>query len=474
METTTLIRLFLFLLGASSLLGLLAFAVVSLREREPRAARVAFGLAFLTSAPFFAALALPEELRAVIALLILVLGGLAIGVFFLPLGSRHTAGGVPGRRVDERDTMFARYRLEVDTPDYEAYYAMRPERQAGDDELRALPGLLSEDASLADPRVFASARDAFARAEAMREAVNGPVASQRQPWSADEASAELSALALRAGAVDVGVTELRPYHVYSHVGRGTGVYGDPITLDHGFALAFTVEMDHAAMRHAPQAPVVMESAKQYVAAAEIAVEIAALIRSKGYAARAHIDGNYRVIAPLVARDAGLGEIGRMGILLTPRLGPRVRLGVVTCELPLGGDATPSIDSARSAHAQAVIDFCSVCRKCAEVCPSHAIPSGERAPIDDTGLRWELDPEACFRLWNRIGTDCGRCMSVCPFSHPDSVSHNVARWAIRRSGVARRVLLRLDDLFYGRHPSPLPPISERTKRKPPRPGANGQV
>ena len=46
-------------------------------------------------------------------------------------------------------------------------------------------------------------------------------------------------------------------------------------------------------------------------------------------ARAHIDGNYQVIAPLVARDAGLGTIGRMGLLMTPELGPRVRLAVVT-------------------------------------------------------------------------------------------------------------------------------------------------
>ena len=51
------------------------------------------------------------------------------------------------------------------------------------------------------------------------------------------------------------------------------------------------------------------------------VQLAAAIRDLGYPARAHIDGNYRVIAPLVARDAGLGEIGRMGLLMTPRWVP---------------------------------------------------------------------------------------------------------------------------------------------------------
>ena len=38
----------------------------------------------------------------------------------------------------------------------------------------------------------------------------------------------------------------------------------------------------------------------------IAVDVAKYLRELGYSARAHIDGNYRVIAPLVARAAGLG------------------------------------------------------------------------------------------------------------------------------------------------------------------------
>ncbi len=46
------------------------------------------------------------------------------------------------------------------------------------------------------------------------------------------------------------------------------------------------------------------------------------------------DAHFRVVCPLVARDAGLGEIGRMGLLMTPELGPRVCIGVVTTDAPL--------------------------------------------------------------------------------------------------------------------------------------------
>jgi reductive dehalogenase len=250
-------------------------------------------------------------------------------------------------------------------------------------------------------------------------------------------------MALTFGALDVGICTLNAYHIYSHIGRGTGPYGAPITLDHRYAIAFTVEMDHRIMSHAPKAPVVLESAQRYVQAAGIAIQLGYLLRSLGYPARAHIDGNYRVIAPLVARDAGLGEIGRMGILMTPKHGPRVRLGVVTTDMPLLPD--------RRKFDTSVLDFCQICLKCAENCPIRAIPSGDRNHTED-GLRWRIDADRCFRYWNVIGTDCGICMAVCPYSHPDNWGHRIIRWAVQRSGGARRAALWLDNVFYGRAPA----------------------
>ena len=191
----------------------------------------------------------------------------------------------------------------------------------------------------------------------------------------------------------------------------------------------------------------MESARQYVEAARIAVSLAAALRSLGHPARAHIDGNYRVIAPLVARDAGLGEIGRMGLLMTPRLGPRVRIGVVTTPLELVPDT--------AAEDETVIDFCMRCGKCILNCPARAISSGGRVEKDGV-LRWAIDGDACFRYWNVIGTDCARCLAVCPYSHPDNIFHNAVRWGIRRSGLFRRAAVRLDDVFYGRKPRPAEP------------------
>jgi ferredoxin len=426
--------------GFLALVGLMAFGAISWREGEKRATRVAFLLAPIFSIPLLVVALMPPPVPVIGATVVVVAVLLVAIVWFVPVGRPPVLGGRPTRRIDERDIMFARGRLKAGTPEYEIYYTMRPENQRSDDQTRALPGLLSDEAELAEPLAFAVARASFDLTEALRHHVDGEVSPLRVERSPEYWTSTIKELAISLGAVDAGVTELRPYHVYTHIGRGTGTYGDAVELDHAWALAFSVEMDHRRVSFAPGAPVVEESARQYVEGAKIAVIVASWIRRLGYPARAHTDGNYRVIAPLVARDAGLGEIGRMGLLMTPRLGPRVRLGVVTTDLPMIVDA-PGDDPS-------MIDFCSVCKKCATNCPVGAIPDGERTVVDD-GLRWAIDAETCYRYWNVVGTDCATCMKVCPYSHPDSPAHNLVRTAIRSSAIARRAMLWLDDVFYGK-------------------------
>jgi reductive dehalogenase len=431
-------------LGILILLGLGAFGVQSLRERERRAAGVAFALASIGILLILLPHRLPGTGRLVLSGIIAAVGAAGILLFLLPIGRIERGNDVPQVRVDERDIMFARARLVPDSVQYEAYYALHPENRAPDERIRSLPGLLSPGAKMAHPLHFAAADACFSVPAALREWVDGPVAATAMSFTPVAITAYVKGLARYFGARTVGVAELKPYHVYSHIGRGSGEYGAPVSLDHRYAIAFAVEMDYAMIGPAPDAPEILETAKEYSEAAQVAVQLAALIRSLGYPARAHIDGNYRVIAPLVARDAGLGEIGRMGLVMTRKLGPRVRLGVVTTDLPLLVDGRDDDTS--------VVDFCRTCKKCAENCPSQAIPSGDRQVIDGT-LRWRIDALRCFRYWNIIGTDCGRCMAVCPYSHPDNAGHNLVRWATRRSGFARRAALWLDDAFYGRKPAP---------------------
>lgn len=346
---------------------------------------------------------------------------------------------------DERQAMFSRAALKPDSERFKEYYQNHPEHVEPDTAWRNLPGLMSPDSLFADPHCFAAADASFRAVFKLHSMVEGDVAPDKVERAPTEWSRILHYLSLYLGARDAGITELRDYHLYSHIGRGDD-YGMPVNLDHPFALALTVEMNLEALQSAPKAQVVQESARQYFNSGAIAVQIAAYIRSMGYRARAHIDANYRVICPLVARDAGLGEIGRMGLLMTPRLGPRVRIAVVTTEMPL--EPVPRVKIGDPT----MIEFCELCKKCANTCPGKAISIDSRECIDGV-KRWRINSEKCFTYWCKAGTDCGRCMAICPYSHPDNPLHNVVRWGIRRNRHFRRLAVIMDDVIYGRNPKP---------------------
>ena len=346
------------------------------------------------------------------------------------------------RRIDERDIMFSRFLLEPGSERFDAYYREHPDKQAADARFRRLPGLLRPGASAYDPVHFAAGRATFETVEHLRALVDGEVASERIEVDPGAMTDFLSRWILKLGAHSVGITRLLDEHLYTHIGRGDD-YGRPVQLDHPFAIAFTYEMDHEMVARAPMAPTTMESARCYLDSGAIAVQVAIMLRRLGYAARAHIDGNYRVVCPLVARDAGLGEIGRMGLLMTPRLGPRVRIGVISTEMPL-------VPSPRNRD-PSVEDFCTICDRCTTMCPAKAIPSDKRDVAGER--RWQIDSEACFTYWCRIGTDCARCMAVCPHAHPDTPFHRAVRWGVRRSGLFRRLALEADKWVYGRWPAP---------------------
>jgi epoxyqueuosine reductase QueG len=142
-------------------------------------------------------------------------------------------------------------------------------------------------------------------------------------------------------------------------------------------------------------------------------------------------------------DAGLGEIGRLGYLITLDFGPRVRLGAVTTDLPLEPNRPVDIG---------VRDFCGFCKKCAVCCPSRSIPLGDQTEVNGT-LRWKLNDETCFEYWGKIGTDCNVCMRVCPWSHRRTVPHKITAQLVSRNMMARRFFAAMDDIFYGRKPKP---------------------
>ncbi len=311
------------------------------------------------------------------------------------------------KRFDERDIMFARMNYKPGSPEYEDYYQRHPELKEVDDSLRAMPALGEEGSATYHPVHSPLVGSAYAFLADIKHLSEGAAAADRiKAPSPQEATELLQGLASYYGAKLTGVAAMKPDYYYSHRGRENVNYGDIVEPVHPYGFVFAVEMEKDMILRAPGIPESLAAVKGYVDAGVIGMVLSYYIRSLGFEARNHMDGNYLLIAPLVAQEAGLGEIGRHGLLITKKYGPRVRLGVVTTDLPLVSD---------SPHPFGIPEFCRICNRCSASCPGKAIPSGERTEIDGV-LRWKISDTACHQRWRMLGTDCGICLASCPFTN----------------------------------------------------------
>ncbi|MFO8073507.1 MAG: reductive dehalogenase domain-containing protein [Polyangia bacterium] len=377
----------------------------------------------------------------------------------------------PLTQFDERDTVFSRARLRPGSDVYDSYYRGRRDLKQSDDRTRRLAPLASPETRRYRASPSALVESQFAASDLVAEAVereergeapglpSGLGAAPAETAAAERRLADgspegLTRFAREAaaflGADDAGVARLDRSFVYSHRGRPLERFGEPIGLEHRYAVVLVFEMRQPYLQASPEMIGTAETARVYQRAAAACFALAGTLRRLGYDARAHVDSNYLVICPALAVEAGLGELGRNGILVHRRLGPGVRLGAVTVDAELIPDGP---------RCWGIADFCRICGKCAENCPAGAIPEGDPQVVRGA-LKWPLAAERCYHYWRTQGTDCGVCVRTCPFAKPDSALHRAVRWLVAGTSAFDRLLLWADDLVYGASPQArLPPHLE---------------
>jgi reductive dehalogenase len=182
---------------------------------------------------------------------------------------------------------------------------------------------------------------------------------------------------------------------------------------------------------------VAQSMRAYLRFSLVGGVMAEQIRRLGYSARVHtvLDGD--VLQPPLLLLSGLGEVSRIGeVILNPFLGPRLKSGVVTTDLPFTFDKP--IDFGLQT-------FCQSCNKCARECPSGAITAGPKLMYNGYEI-WKSDAEKCarYRITNQGGAMCGRCMKTCPWNLEGLFSESAFRWVAMRFPKSARWIAALDD------------------------------
>ncbi len=232
----------------------------------------------------------------------------------------------------------------------------------------------------------------------------------------------------------VGISRCPDWAWYSHDARG-----EPIDPPHDQAISMIIDQGFETMEGASGDDwiSVAQSMRAYLRFSLLGGIIAQQIRNLGYSAKAHTVMDGEVLQPPLLLLSGLGEVSRIGeVILNPFLGPRLKSGVVTTDMPLAHDQP--IDFGLQS-------FCESCNKCARECPSGAITAGPKLMFNGYEI-WKSDSQKCATY--RIGTDggamCGRCMKTCPWNLEGLFTEAPFRWAAMNLPRTAPLLAKLDD------------------------------
>ena len=258
--------------------------------------------------------------------------------------------------------------------------------------IKDMEGSSSEDTKRIIPKVFKTIRKAISTYK--KEIEGLPESVQSAPKEFWE---ELLVQAKKLGIDLVGFAPIVEDFMFEndHVGGIEVLYENAIVLG--------MEMDYEAIETAPEPPAGIESLNIYAELGEATNKLTNFIRSKGYRAIGCHPLGGPILYPAMAVKAGLGKIGRQGLLITRRFGPRQRLSVISVNIsPLPDVAQETVD---------VEQYCKKCKRCVNLCPVSAIY--EEPIVKENGVITRIDGEKCIEHFYKT-TGCSVCIKECPF------------------------------------------------------------
>ena len=278
-----------------------------------------------------------------------------------------------------------------------------------------------------------------------------PAPTGRPKTSAKEASQIVRKAAQVLGADQVGFAELDRRWVYSHYfdeetkkdypikfsdDPGYQQYDQPIRLEDGTRvipkeMKYVVVVLHEwgkdidGTEYAPALLTEGLSTLAYARMAPTLWMLAEFIRGLGY--NAIPAANDTALSIPLAVDAGLGQLGRHGLLINPKVGSRCRISKIFTDLPL--EPAGAVDSG-------ITEFCNACLKCVPKCGTGAITKGNRSfePLDESNatgvLSWKVDAKKCNTFQIRVGSTCSTCVRRCAWTKPPRKIYAIPRFFIR--------------------------------------------
>lgn len=296
---------------------------------------------------------------------------------------------------DERDTVFSKLMLK---------------NMKDDSKIKKMASILEDNKNVEDD-VYAC--DLIVKQykkvseDLHNEALNMKINSKKTNIKIEKATNLIKEFVRLSGIDQIGITKVEKEDLYTNRGfnKNNFEYGDKVEHKFNYAIAFAVPIELDYINRAPSKELFMGAMLAYAKGSEVAARLAMYIKSLGYDAITDCHISYESPISFLGEKAGLGQMGRCNAVVNPKYGNRTKFAAVHTNLPLNLDKQLDFG---------LHEFCELCRRCENNCPSKAI-SHDCSYDENNKKYWKHDEIACFKVWKSTGFSCGVCMSACPFS-----------------------------------------------------------
>ena len=224
----------------------------------------------------------------------------------------------------------------------------------------------------------------------------GPVAEKQiKVGNLEEMAVQVKEKAIELGCDIVGITTVDDDRL---------LYENEESYPYKYAICLGTAQDREIMERVPQPEAGLEVVSTYRRSSRYSNELAAWIRSMGWPAEAFAVGRDILMIPS-AIEAGLGELGKHGSMISREHGSNFRLSMVLTDLPLAIDKPVDIG---------VQDVCATCQACTRQCPPGAI--SDKPQLVRGVEKWYVDYDKCAWYFAKT-SGCSICVEVCPWSTP---------------------------------------------------------
>lgn len=219
------------------------------------------------------------------------------------------------------------------------------------------------------------------------------------------------------GRKHIGAQEHDYFESYAHELGVSGIRYTPLEARHLFrqsivlfrnAIVLVMKMEPEEMKAAPSARTNREVFRTYHELGRSVNLLSDYLRERGFNAQPVPAIGTNLNLSLLARDAGFGEFGRHGLLITPDLGPSIRIAAVLT------DAENLPFNEGNLHGW-VREFCRSCGACVRACPAGAIYA--EPEVSEDGSLEHIDYRRCAGPFSKQ-YGCSVCIKECTFFKSD--------------------------------------------------------